>query len=359
MMDDNRAIVLVEPTSGESVTPGESVVVSHPPGDLVDETITAWLDKKHQISGSARTLAAYRATIDAFRAFARAHAEARGIADLDLFSSNWQALYLAAQAFLPHSKVPGRQVTAATRNQRRAILSSFYTFANRMTIYPVNPIAMTDRAKGDTPHAAPALDTEDIADRLARLDTTTLVGKRDLAIFALALTTSRRASEIANLTWGDLRLERGQLVAHWIGKGNKPLKDTIATETRALLDDYRAELERAMQERGKTIDEDSPVFVSLSNNHYGGKLTVQGLEYISQYVLAISKFHATRHTAAVTLDEQQVSLYEIMRLLGHSNIKTTSDYLERKRVPTPIHSTTLEKQFGIHARAKNTKEREA
>lgn len=353
MTDEIRAIAQAETTTAEGV------VVSRPPVDLVDETISAWLDKKHQISGSARTLAAYRTTIDAFRAFARAHAEARGTSDLDLFSSNWQALYLAAQAYLSHSKVPGRQVTAATRNQRRAILSSFYTFANRMTIYPVNPIAMTDRAKGDTPHAAPALDTEEIATRLSQIDPETLRGKRDLTMFALALTTSRRVSEIANLTWGDLRLERGQLVAHWIGKGNKPLRDTIAPETRALLDDYRAELERAMQKRGTTIGEDSPVFVSLSNNHYGGKLTVQGLEYIAHCVLATSKFHATRHTAAVTLDEQQVSLYEIMRLLGHSNIKTTSDYLERKRVAAPVHGTTLEKHFGIHARTHPIQEREA
>lgn len=353
MTDDVRAIVLAETSARDSA------VVNYPLVDLVEETITTWLEKKRQISGSARTLATYRATIDAFRAFARAHAEARGMTGLDLFSPNWQALYLAAQAFLSHSKVPGRQVTASTRNQRRAILSSFYTFANRMTIYPVNPVAMTDRAKGGTPYAAPALDTEDIANRLACLDTTTLIGKRDLAIFALALTTSRRVSEIANLTWGDLRLERGQLVAHWIGKGNKPLKDTIAPETRALLNDYRTDLVRVMQERGKMVSEESPVFVSLSNNHYGGKLTVQGLEYISRCVLAISKFHATRHTAAVTLDEQQVSIYEIMRLLGHSNIKTTSDYLERKRVTAPVHGTTLEKQFGIHARNQERETEEA
>ncbi len=344
MTDEMRAIIPMEtPTS-------TSVVTTAPPMDLVEETIGAWLAKKHQLSGSAQTQTAYRATIDAFRAFARAHAEARGINGLDLFSSNWQALYLAAQAFLAHSKVPGRQVTASTRNQRRSILSSFYTFANRMTIYPLNPIAMTDRAKGATPYAAPALDTEEVTARLERIDPDTLQGKRDLAIFALALTTSRRVGELANLTWSDLRLERGQLVAYWIGKGNKPLRDTISPETRALLDEYREELERTMRERGQTISTDCPVFVSLSNNHYGGKLTVQGLEYISQCVLAISKFHATRHTAAVTLDEQQVSLYEIMRLLGHSNIKTTSDYLERKRVTAPVHGTTLEKQFGIHAR---------
>jgi integrase len=326
------------------------MVAPTPVVDLVEETITAWLEKKRQISGSARTLDAYRATIDAFRAFARAHAETRGIDDLDLFSTNWQALYLAAQAFLAHSKVPGRQVTASTRNQRRAILSSFYTFANRMTLYPVNPIAMTDRAKGDTPYAAPALESEEVTTRLSQIDPETLGGKRDLAIFALALTTSRRVSEIANLTWRDLRQERGQLVAHWIGKGNKPLQDTISPETHALLDDYRAELERTMQERGQAISANGPVFISLSNNNYGGKLTIQGLEYISSCVLAVSKFHATRHTAAVTLDEQQVSLYDIMRLLGHSNIKTTSDYLERKRVTAPVHGTTLEKQFGIHSR---------
>src|SRR5689334_13509302 len=134
MTDETRSLVSVKTTASESV------VASCPPVNLVEETIIAWLDKKHQISGSDRTQATYRATIDAFRAFVRVHAEARNIGDLDLFSPNWQALYLAAQAFLPHSKVPGRQVTAATRNQRRAILSSFYTFSNRMAIYPVNPI---------------------------------------------------------------------------------------------------------------------------------------------------------------------------------------------------------------------------
>jgi site-specific recombinase XerD len=57
--------------------------------------------------------------------------------------------------------------------------------------------------------------------------------------------------------------------------------------------------------------------------------------------------HATRHTWAVTMHKKGATLAEIGRGLGHSNLKTTSDYLEEHLGNVNKYATTLEAEFGI------------
>lgn len=320
---------------------------------LIDETIEKWLKAKCDITNdptaSKRTYAAYLATIKEFRTFANNHAARQGVYDLGLLDPRWQYLKEAAQDFLSYSK-EGRVVSVSTRNQRRAILSSFYTYTNVMGIYPLNPARMTKHSQGEKKHAAMPIDAQDIEQGFDKIDYDTLTGKRDAALLALALTTGRRVSEIANLTWEDIRKEDGQIVAHFLCKGNKPMRNALAGETLALLNDYRVALEVETTKRHKPITSTSAVFVSFSDRNFGGKLTIQAIGRIAKEILGESRFHATRHTFALDLDKQEVPLREISELLGHSNIKITGDYLKEKRTPTPAHAANLEKRFGIRAR---------
>lgn len=304
-----------------------------------DTAIAAWLRSKAGISGSEKTQAAYSETIEDFRA-------ALALGGADLFASNLRTIYECAEHFLGTGKT-GRALAPNTRRQRRGILSSFYTFCLRRGIYDANPILMIETPKGEAEHAAHAFDSADVSDRLARIDTRSLAGERDYLLLHLALATTRRSGEIARLTWGDIRLEGGQTVAHWLCKGAKRKKDALTPAMVAALADYRERLASALAERHIAITESTPVFPSFANSNYGKKMATASLGQIALHHLGVSKFHALRHTGARALEKQGVHVSKIQEQLGHGSLKITTDYLKEIREISTEHGDILQRAFGF------------
>src|SRR5258705_5212542 len=117
----------------------QAVVLSHESYPL-ELTVSAWLDSKSKLSGSARTHRNYADVITAFRA-------ALQRADMDLDSPT-PDVRLVAQAWASKSFGGLSDVSAATYNQRLAVLSSFYTFARKRQLLDVpNPIELVERRK--------------------------------------------------------------------------------------------------------------------------------------------------------------------------------------------------------------------
>src|SRR6266704_1001077 len=101
------------------------------------------------------------------------------------------------------------QVTAATKNQRRAILSSFYRFASTYELPDGTPlftgIIPTAGMHSLKPEVSLLSMSEDDLERFfAAIPTTTLKGVRDRALFFLYFLTSRRRSELCFLRWRDI-----------------------------------------------------------------------------------------------------------------------------------------------------------
>ena len=92
---------------------------------VIDLAMYAWLDAKFHKSTSEKTRRAYTETIQQFRSLLQAQG-------LDL-GSNPAAVALMAQAFASSSR-RGKQVAPATYNQRLAIISSFYAYADRKSV---------------------------------------------------------------------------------------------------------------------------------------------------------------------------------------------------------------------------------
>src|SRR5438552_16429349 len=105
----------------------------------IDIAIAAWLDVKQRRSGSEKTRKAYADTLLTFREQLQQTGR-----DLDAYGNLYlmgadnevarqQAvteIALAAQGFAGQS-TKNESISPATYNQRLAILSSFYTFANK------------------------------------------------------------------------------------------------------------------------------------------------------------------------------------------------------------------------------------
>ncbi len=157
---------------------------------------------------------------------------------------------------------------------------------------------------------------------LARPDTATLYGRRDLVLLSVLYDTGARVQEIIDLIVKDVRLDEPAII-RLIGKGKKIRHVPIMKQTVNLLETY-------LQEQNLLRDnfESHPVF--FNRQHH--KLTRAGVSYIlSKYIdqadtsVKITP-HVLRHTKAMHLLQADVNLVYIRDLLGHAHISTTEIY---------------------------------
>jgi site-specific recombinase XerD len=335
-MNDETAITIYT----SEVASTETALTVYGDGEQEEALIARWLEVK--ASKSKKTRAAYVAVISQFRAMLAA----RGLdffADVRLVASI--AGEYARTSYDRNGRVASGVLSESTINQRLAILSSFYTYAGKFHNAVTNPIALCEREKRNVHDAAQHLEASDIETALQAINRKDLAGKRDYALLLLALTTGRRASELTALVWGDLRFAGKKIEVTWRHcKGNKTMHDILGVRTRAALEEYVHVL------YGKQLAQlanDTPLFVSLSRNNYGRAMSIQAVSDICTRYLGTSKVHATRHSFAVNLERAGASLSEIGERLGHSSLKTTSEYMKRLHSAENKHIATLESLYGL------------
>lgn len=311
-------------------------VVTGPPGataSLVDQAMAAWLHEKQHLSNSQKTFIAYRDTLKDFREFLRKQGH-------DLF---WtpspgqsqrtirQTVALCAQAFANKRAEGARRkgpVRPATQNQRYAILSSFYQYANKRGFTECgNPIELVDRSRVKPFEQAIGLDPEEAKSFLRDIDPHTTSGLRNMTLLLVLMVTGRRANEVASLRRKHVIIGKKKTMLHFERcKGGEELwSDLDPTVTHVLL----TWLHHAYGEDLTNLDPEAPLWINLANDtHYGQPLGYQGIAGVCKKYLGTSKVHITRHTFALLLQKLGAKLTDIQRLLGHKNAAVTSLYLE-------------------------------
>ena len=181
-------------------------------------------------------------------------------------------------------------------------------------------------------------------------DTSTLIGKRDLAILRLLCTYGLRANEVCKIKYGDFegkRVKKQQKL--WIkdrkGKAGNRTDTAIILNGKVLkaVDDWLSSVGIKIK-----ADKDTPLFnqfkwnmprgvLELDKNRIDEKqvLSVRTIEnIIEKYVkkaaleatFKISP-HALRHSALTLLAKEGVQLIDLKYLAGHQNISTTMIYI--------------------------------
>jgi site-specific recombinase XerD len=161
---------------------------------------------------------------------------------------------------------------------------------------------------------------------LAAPDRSTRRGRRDATLLATLYDSAARASELAGLTVGDIRVQPPPL-AVLAGKGRKIRHVPLGGNTAALLSAYLAE--HGLNRPGH---DDHPLFV----NQHGNKLSRGGIAWIiGKYQAqagdptlagAALSPHVLRHSRAMHLYDAGVPLPYIRDLLGHAELATTDIY---------------------------------
>jgi integrase/recombinase XerD len=169
------------------------------------------------------------------------------------------------------------------------------------------------------------LSRQEVAALLAGPDRSSWTGRRDYALFLLAIQTGMRASELIGLTCGDLHLGHGPHVS-CRGKGRKDRITPLIAGTVATLRVWLAE------RRGGPTD---PLFPTRR----GRALSRDAVEHrLAKYATSAANrcpslrtkrisAHVLRHTAAMQLLQADVDTSVIALWLGHESVETTQIYL--------------------------------
>lgn len=143
---------------------------------------------------------------------------------------------------------------------------------------------------------------------------------RNHAIFSTFIFTGLRKQELLNLKYTDIDLDNLTLFVRQ-GKGNKdriiPISYNLAQTLKKYLDER------------KRLNKTNPELFSSLRGNVG--FTANGLKKLIDQVRLSSgvKFsaHKLRHTFATLMLEGGCDIYSLSKMMGHSDIKTTTIYL--------------------------------
>lgn len=166
---------------------------------------------------------------------------------------------------------------------------------------------------------------KEMGEFLNRVDLSSDIGIRDIAIFELLYGSGLRVGELIEIKLNDLDFFNRTLLVH--GKGSKdryvPVHDLAISRIRGYLEKTRP----VFLVRSRIQDEGW-----LFLNFKGGKLSSRGLRKILESeldkqasTLKISP-HAFRHSFATHLLDHGVDLRTVQELLGHVSLSTTQIY---------------------------------
>lgn len=182
----------------------------------------------------------------------------------------------------------------------------------------INDAIQVEQSKGQKAHTW--LTQKEVKQIVSQCDDT-LTGKRDRVILSLMLGAGLRRSELAGLTFDNIKQQGGRTVLEVAGKGTKDRVIPISEKLASLLDNWRK------------ISGDGCIARSLGmNRELGDSLSdVQIFRIVRQYGEKINQpklaAHDLRRTYAQLGYEAGVPITQISKLLGHSSVATTQRYL--------------------------------
>lgn len=205
-------------------------------------------------------------------------------------------------------------------------LRLFFQWTEQERLYP-NIAQHVKGAKLSKEHKKDYLTGSQIKNVLSKIDRGSPQGRRDYAMFALMTTGGLRDIEVHRANIEDLRTLGDATVLYIQGKGRAEKADYVKIP---------AEVERAIRESladRKDTQGKEPLFISLSNNSKGQRITTRSISgaiktslqragYDSERLTA----HSLRHTAVTLSLLGGNSLQEVQQFARHSNIATTQIY---------------------------------
>jgi integrase/recombinase XerD len=272
---------------------------------------------------SPRTIAAYRDCFRLLLQFAEQHIgkSPTAFALTDLNAS-------LALAFLDHLE-RDRRNGVRTRNLRLAALRSFLKYAAH---HDISAIQVIEKAlavpmkRFDRPMLG-FLARPEMQAILDAPPSTTWVGRRDRALFAMLYNTGARVSEIIALRLKNVILDAAPAV-HIMGKGRKERSVPLWRSTVRLMREWKRCLSNGADDAYMFP---SRIGAAMTRSNVAQRLTLAveaAAERLPELRSRSISPHTIRHSTAMHLLQSGVDLAVIALWLGHEDPATTHMYLE-------------------------------
>ena len=210
-------------------------------------------------------------------------------------------------------------VTELTLAKDMSALRALGDYLVRKNYWKENHMLLLDRPKIHR-EIPKVLDINQIEKLFGAIDTTTLLGQRDDALFELIYSCGLRISEACDLTTAHVHLNEHLILVH--GKGDKERLIPFGGKAEEKLTNYIKNV-RPVLVKEKVVPQ---LFVNYKGDPISRKgvwKRFQELEVISG---VDSKVHTLRHSFATHLLAGGADLRSVQELLGHSDLSTTQIY---------------------------------
>lgn len=226
---------------------------------------------------------------------------------------------LMIRGYLGFLHKKNKKVTIA---RKLSAVRSFFRFLVKHGVILDNPLdlILTPKQKKTIPVYLPV---DDMFRLLDSINTDTLAGIRNRAIFETLYSSGIRVSELEGLNVFDVDFKKGLIRV--VGKGNKERIVPIGTKAITAIKAYRKRLQK---EADIGEDDNVPLFL----NKDLGRLTSRSIARILDKIvrecgllIPVSP-HALRHTFATHMLDAGADLRVVQELLGHKSLSTTQKY---------------------------------
>lgn len=164
-------------------------------------------------------------------------------------------------------------------------------------------------------------------------------------IVLIAVTTGMRASEIFGLRWSDVMYNEGLLAVRMKLKGGKMRYVPMLPE---LADELRRYMPKPAEDNVRFIANGDLIFPPKGEAK-SGRQRVEGSfeDLLDRAEIENFRFHDLRHTFASWYMMSGGDLYELAKILGHSNIKMTERYAKLARQHLARTSSTAREMWKL------------
>jgi integrase/recombinase XerC len=267
-----------------------------------------------------RTIAAYRADLEDFRAFVGV--ATMGEASSRLLSGSHGEANAAAIAY--KAQMTARRLQAATINRRFAALRSLVKLANTLGLVSWALAVENVKAQAYRDTRGPGLDAYKALLAVAQAQPGTK-GLRDVALLRLLRDLGLRRGEAVRLDVSDLDLAGDRIMV--LGKARSQKEPVTLPEP------TKAALEAWLQARGT---EDGPLFVNFDRAGKGERLTGSAVYFIVRELgtkagLTVRP-HGLRHLAITSaLDLTNGDLRAVQKFSRHKDVRVLNIYDDNRQ----------------------------
>ena len=216
------------------------------------------------------------------------------------------------------------QYTPKSIRRKISSVKSMYEYFGKEQILSSNPFAGATLPKDE--RKLPKFIYEgEITEFLNQIDTTSLSGKRNLAIFELLYGSGLRVGELVTVKLTDIDFIAKTILIH--GKGSKdryvPMHDILIERIK----DYLVIVRPVFRARTRRPD-DHMLFVNFKGNSLSdrGVRDILDRELTRQASSLQISPHTFRHSFATHLLDHGVDLRTVQEMLGHVSLATTQIY---------------------------------